>query len=113
MHFPESRKLIAESYYLTILISNCRPFLRQLVQIFRYEPSASLADWRLGCFRLLPMGLNWVARTRLEYPPTTRLPLLQIGQDFIVISYKLEVIMPCLRRQAKAKYGFMAFLLVG
>lgn len=40
--------------------------------------------WRFGFTRLFPVGLNWVARTRLLYPPTTLVPLLVIGQIFAI-----------------------------
>jgi len=55
-------------YYVSYanLISRCLPTFMHLVQIFKREPSARGAHWRFGYFRLLPVGLNLVARTRLE-----------------------------------------------
>src|SRR3989344_1696785 len=39
--------------------------------------------WRFGYFRTLPVGLNLVARVRLEYPPPTIEPFLVITHIFI------------------------------
>lgn len=49
----------------------CFPALIHRVHIFTREPLARRAHWRLGWRRRLPIGLNCVARTRLEYPPPT------------------------------------------
>lgn len=42
------------------------------------------AHWRLGYTRRLPQGLNLVARTELEYFPTTFEPFSQRGQMFAI-----------------------------
>ncbi len=51
----------------------------QRVQTLMRPPIAegSATHWRLGYLRLLPVGLNFVARTRFEYPPATLVPLSQ------------------------------------
>ncbi len=61
------------------------------MQIFIRPPPAwagKVAHWRLGCLRVMPVPLNLVARTRLEYPPTIRLVLLQIGQAFMYLDIR-------------------------
>lgn len=40
--------------------------------------------WRFGYFRTIPVGLNLVARVRLEYPPAIIEPLLVIAQTFAI-----------------------------
>ena len=42
------------------------------------------AHWRFGYFRRSPAGLNLVARTELEYFPTTFEPFSQSGQTFAI-----------------------------
>ena len=68
-------------------ISKCLFFFKHLVQTLMREPSVRRAHCRFGYLRLLPVGLNWVARTRLEYPPPTCVPLLQIGHCFAIIGF--------------------------
>src|SRR3989344_3473650 len=41
--------------------------------------------WRFGYFRTLPVGLNLVARVRLEYPPPTIEPFLVMAHTFFII----------------------------
>ena len=43
----------------------------------------TLFFWRFKYFRTLPVGLNLVARVRLEYPPPTVEPFLVITHIFI------------------------------
>ena len=57
----------------------------QLVQIFTLGPLGILAHWRLGYFLRSPAGLYLVARTELEYFPTTFDPFSQIGHTFAII----------------------------
>jgi hypothetical protein len=54
----------------------------QEVQIFTRGPLGMRAHWRFGYFRRSPEGLNLVARTELEYFPTTFEPFSQRGQVF-------------------------------
>ena len=59
----------------------------QRVQIFIRPPPevlGSATHWRLGYLRVLPVGLNFVARTRFEYFPATRVPFSQMMQIFVV-----------------------------
>lgn len=60
----------------------------QDVQIFTRGPLGIRAHWRFGYLRRLPAGLNLVARTELEYFPTTFEPFRQSGQVFAI---KLEI----------------------
>lgn len=59
----------------------------QEVQIFTRGPLGMRAHWRFGYTRRSPQGLNLVARTRLEYFPTTFDPFSQSGQTFAIDSY--------------------------
>ena len=45
--------------------------------------------WRLTWLRFLPVGLNFVARVRLEYPPPTRdrLPVIAHSLAIVGLSY--------------------------
>ena len=65
-----------------------------LVQDFTLGPLGIRAHCRLGYTRLSPQGLNLVARTELEYLPTTREPLLQnihvFAIDFFISLYILS-----------------------
>jgi hypothetical protein len=61
------------------------------VQIFTRGPLGIRAHWRLGYTRRLPQGLNLVARTRLEYFPTTFEPFSQSGQTFAIVVYLVLV----------------------
>ena len=56
----------------------------QEVQIFTRGPFGMRAHWRFGYFRRSPAGLNLVARTELEYFPTTFEPFSQSGQMFAI-----------------------------
>lgn len=56
----------------------------QEVQILTRGPLGIRAHWRLGYTRRLPQGLNLVARTELEYFPTTFEPFSQSGQMFAI-----------------------------
>lgn len=60
------------------------------VQIFTRGPFGIRAHCRFGYFRRSPAGLNLVARTELEYFPTTFEPFSQSGQMF-AIEYTLVV----------------------
>ncbi len=71
--------------YLVYFFSfKCKPAFLQLVQIFTLPPSARVAHWRLGYFLVFPVGLNFVARTRLEYFPAMRDVLSQIKHAFAI-----------------------------
>jgi hypothetical protein len=56
----------------------------QEVQILTRGPLGIRAHCRLGYTRRLPQGLNLVARTELEYFPTTFEPFSQSGQMFAI-----------------------------
>jgi hypothetical protein len=56
----------------------------QLVQILTRGPFGMRAHWRFGYLRRSPEGLNLVARTELEYFPTTFEPFSQSGQMFAI-----------------------------
>ena len=56
----------------------------QEVQILTRGPLGIRAHWRFGYTRRLPQGLNLVARTELEYFPTTFEPFAQSGQMFAI-----------------------------
>ena len=56
----------------------------QDVQIFTRGPFGMRAHWRFGYLRRSPAGLNFVARTELEYFPTTFEPFSQSGQMFAI-----------------------------
>jgi hypothetical protein len=73
--------------YFTSFISRCFPAFMQRVQIFMRPPKERGAHWRLGYFRTFPVGLNLVARTRLEYPPAIIDPLLHTGHVFAAIRF--------------------------
>lgn len=62
--------------------SRWTPLLIQLVQIFTLGPLGIRAHCKFGYFLLLPQGLNLVARTLLEYFPTTLVPFRHDGQIF-------------------------------
>jgi hypothetical protein len=51
--------------------------------------------WKFGYLRTIPVGLNWVARVRFEYPPDIFEPLLVTGQTFAMslgfVSYRAMV----------------------
>ncbi|MDP3726500.1 MAG: hypothetical protein Q8R36_04880 [bacterium] len=48
------------------------------MQIFARFPLGKVAHWRLGCFLTIPVGLNFVARVRLLYPPPIIEPFSQM-----------------------------------
>ncbi len=52
--------------YLVLEKSKCLLALRHLAQILIRPPVGSVAHWRLGRLVVLPIGLNLVARMRLE-----------------------------------------------
>lgn len=68
------------------------------VQIFTRGPFGIRAHWRFGYTRRSPAGLYLVARTELEYFPTTFEPFSQSGQMFaidfllVVISYHVKTL---------------------
>ena len=68
------------------------------VQIFTRGPFGIRAHWRFGYTRRSPAGLYLVARTELEYFPTTFDPFSQSGQMFaidfllVVISYHVKTL---------------------
>ena len=56
----------------------------QLVQIFTLGPLGIRAHCRFGYTRRSPQGLYFVARTELEYFPTTFEPFSHSGQMFAI-----------------------------
>ncbi len=56
----------------------------QEVHIFTLGPFGMRAHWRFGYLRRSPHGLYLVARTELEYFPTTFDPFSQSGQIFAI-----------------------------
>ena len=57
-----------------------------LVQILIRGPLGMRAHCKFGYFLRFPQGLNLVARTLLEYFPTTRLPLSQSKHVVAIIT---------------------------
>ena len=55
------------------------------VQIFMRVPFERAAHWRFGYLREFPVGLNFVARTRLLYFPATNVPFAQIGHTLAIV----------------------------
>ena len=76
------RRLVIGNLYFTDGWRRCLPAFIQRVHIFWRFPSVIFAHCKLTWSLTFPVGLNLVARIRLEYPPPTRLPLSQIGQIF-------------------------------
>ena len=48
--------------------------------------------WRFGLRRFFPVGLYWVARVRLLYPPATFEPLFVMGQVFAMLDFVMNVV---------------------
>lgn len=60
-------------------ISSTNVFLSSGTKIRRF--------WMFGYFRTIPVGLNLVARVRLEYPPAIFEPHLVIAHTFAIYLY--------------------------
>ena len=63
------------------------------ISIFMYlfiSETKILFFWRFKCFRTFPVGLNWVARVLLEYPPPLIEPFFVIAHVFIFV-FRLSV----------------------
>jgi len=75
------------------------PAFRHRVHTFARVLSASRAHCKLGCLRRFPIGLNLVARTRLEYPPPKSPVFPQIVQiraivlNCVFLCYHKRIIM--------------------
>lgn len=75
-------------FYLT---SKCTFFFIQLVHSFILGPFGIVAHCRFGYFLLFPAGLNFVARTELEYFPTTFDPLKQEIQILAIVLILIKI----------------------